>query len=318
LNVDSDVPTNTMISNTASVTTASPESDSTNNSSTAQVSVGVSADLSITKIASAASPVNIGDSVTYTLTASNAGTSDVVDAVVTDTLPANLSYSSDDCGASFSAPTLTWNIGALANAASAVCNVVVTVNDVGTITNTASITSSAGDPNPGNNAGSSILGGATLADLSIALSSNAPATPVGLEYIYTVTTTNGGPSDADLLAFNLLVTGPAQLASSDCGVIATGNNLSWTLPSLGVGASSICHITMSVTAAGSINASVSALADTQDPELSNNTAELSVSGISVAPIPTLNQLGLLLLGILLAGLGAMAARRERQGSPVGR
>jgi hypothetical protein len=129
-----------------------------------------------------------------------------------------------------------------------------------------------------------------------------------------VTTTNAGPSDADSLAFNLLVTGPAQLASSDCAAIATGNNLSWTLPSLGFGTSSTCHITMSVTAAGTINASVNVLATTPDPDLGNNSAELSVYGISVAPIPTLNQLGLLLLGILLAGLGGLAARRGTRGA----
>jgi uncharacterized protein len=312
--VDSDVPESTLISNTASVTTASPESNSTNNLSTAQVSVGVSANLSIFKLATAPLPLSIGAPIIYTLMAFNGGPSDVVDAVVTDILPANLSYVSNDCGASFTAPTLTWNIGALTNGGSATCNLSVTVSDVGTITNTATIASSAGDPNPGNNAGSSTLGGATLADLSIALGSNAPSTPEGLQYIYTVTTTNSGPSSADNLAFNLLVTGPAELVSSDCGAMATGNNLSWALPSLGFGASSTCQITMAVTATGTINASVNVLAATPDPDVGNNSADLSVFGTSVAPLPTLNQLGLLLLGVLLAGLGALATRPGREES----
>ena len=75
----------------------------------------------------------------------------------TDTLPAGLTYVSNDCGASFASPTVTWNIGALAAAASVTCNLTVTVTQGGTIVNTASISSGQTDPTPGNNTGSGSL-----------------------------------------------------------------------------------------------------------------------------------------------------------------
>ena len=70
---------------------------------------------------------------------------------MTDTLPAEVTYVSDDCGGS-NVPPWTWNIGGLLNGATATCNVTVDVDPLfeGTISNTANVTADQPDPTPGN------------------------------------------------------------------------------------------------------------------------------------------------------------------------
>jgi uncharacterized repeat protein (TIGR01451 family) len=126
---------------------------------TCNVCVASDADVSLTKTAVAPDPLAIGDTITYTLTASNAGPGAADNVTVTDTLPANVTYVANSCGASFVAPTLTWTIGTLANGASATCDIDVTVANAGGIVNTANIASTTTDPNAANNAGTATLAG---------------------------------------------------------------------------------------------------------------------------------------------------------------
>jgi uncharacterized repeat protein (TIGR01451 family) len=131
---------------------------------TCNVCVGADADVSLTKTAVAAVPLPVGGTITYTLTATNAGPGAAAGVVVTDTLPAGVTYVSNTCGATVVAPTLTWTIGTLANAASATCDINVTVATPGSIVNTASIVTTSTDPNPGNNTGTaSVVGGVAIA-----------------------------------------------------------------------------------------------------------------------------------------------------------
>lgn len=108
------------------------------------------ADLSLTKTVDPPS-VQPGDPAIFTLTVGNNGPGTANNVVVTDTLPACLTYVSNDCGATFAAPTLTWNVGTLTNGASATCNVTTTVNAAGTCINNATADSDETDPNPANN-----------------------------------------------------------------------------------------------------------------------------------------------------------------------
>lgn len=100
-----------------------------------------------------------GGNAVFTLTVTNNGPGDAVNTVVTDTLPAGLTYVSNDCGAGFAAPTLTWNVGTMANAASAVCNVTVTVDQAGAFINGALASSDSTDANPANNSAAATVSG---------------------------------------------------------------------------------------------------------------------------------------------------------------
>jgi uncharacterized repeat protein (TIGR01451 family) len=119
------------------------------------------ADLALTASANPTAAV-FGQTALVTLGATNNGAAAVTNAVVTLSLPAGLSYLGNTCGASYAAPTLTWNIGALTVAGAASCGVSVSPNAAGIHSASASIASEASDPNPANNtAAANITGSLT-------------------------------------------------------------------------------------------------------------------------------------------------------------
>ncbi|HBL25540.1 MAG TPA: hypothetical protein DD490_01760, partial [Acidobacteria bacterium] len=147
------------LDNTATASSGTPDPVPGNNSATDSDTLTPGVDLSLTKALTTLGSIPVGSNAVFALTATNNGPSNATGVTVTDTLPAGLTYVSNDCGASFASPTVTWNIGALAAAASVTCNLTVTVTQGGTIVNTASISSGQTDPTPGNNTGSGSVTG---------------------------------------------------------------------------------------------------------------------------------------------------------------
>ncbi len=149
------------LSNTATVTAPAGVTDPTpgNNSATDSDTLTPSADLAITKTDGVTTPY-AGGSVTYTITASNAGPSKATGATVADTFPASLTCTWTCTGAGGGTCTASGsgNINDPANLPSggsvtytAVCT--VSTLATGTLSNTATVTAPAGvtDPNPANN-----------------------------------------------------------------------------------------------------------------------------------------------------------------------
>lgn len=138
---------------TGTVTIAYKVSDLNSLSDVAIITVEitqVSADLQIVKTANP-NPVSAGETLTYTLTVTNNGPDAAENAKVVDILPAGITFvSSNPNKGSWSAPN--WNIGDLANGASAQMTIVTTVdnNTSGTISNTATVSSDTEDPDSSN------------------------------------------------------------------------------------------------------------------------------------------------------------------------
>jgi uncharacterized repeat protein (TIGR01451 family) len=107
------------------------------------------ADLALTKTSDAVGSVPPGATVVYTLTVTNNGPAGATNVVVVDTLPVGVTWVSDTCAAGPPVgQVLTWNVGALPNAGSAVCDITVTV-DVGasgTLINSATASATEADP----------------------------------------------------------------------------------------------------------------------------------------------------------------------------
>ncbi len=103
-----------VISNTADVSSTTEDPNPSNNSSTVDVAVEPSADVSVTKTA-APSPVAPGETLTYTINATNAGPSDAQDVTVSDAIPPEITVAefSIDGGITFSPWTGTYDIGTL-------------------------------------------------------------------------------------------------------------------------------------------------------------------------------------------------------------
>ena len=102
--------------------------------------------LNVTKESNAAN-VDPGETFNYRITVTNSGNADAEDVVVTDELPADLTYVSDSCGGTLSGTTWTWNVGTLQAGGSLTCNMAVTAGSscVGYV-NRASVTTSSLTP----------------------------------------------------------------------------------------------------------------------------------------------------------------------------
>ncbi len=124
-------------------------------------SAPMDADLEISK-----SGVVAGNTVTYTVSVFNNGPNDATGVSVTDMIPAELTYVSDDCGG-MNTPPWTWNLGNLANGASATCVITTTINSgvVGPIVNTATVSGDQTDPAPGNESDTATVTSGSVLDI---------------------------------------------------------------------------------------------------------------------------------------------------------
>ena len=120
-------------------------------------SLGVEADLSVTKTASS-NPVLLGSDITYTVVVSNRGPSTGSQVTLTDTLPGGVSFvsSSASPGTCSGTGPVICTMGSLASGDSATVTIVVTPNSAGDLTNTASVTAPESDPSTGDNTATAI------------------------------------------------------------------------------------------------------------------------------------------------------------------
>ena len=86
----------------------------------------------------------VGNQVTYTLTASNAGDAPLTGVTVTDTIPTGMSYVSSSPAGTESGSTVTWDVGDLAVGASTSVSVTLQGDQVGSVTNTANASAAEG------------------------------------------------------------------------------------------------------------------------------------------------------------------------------
>jgi uncharacterized repeat protein (TIGR01451 family) len=112
----------------------------------------LTADLSLTKVAAAAT-ANVGQQLTYTLTATNKSSGTATGVTVSDPLPGGstfVSASTSQGSCSSANQTVTCPVGALAGLQSATVTIVVTPTQAGTLTNTGVVGGDQADPNHAN------------------------------------------------------------------------------------------------------------------------------------------------------------------------
>lgn len=142
------------ISNTAVVSSTTPDPNPNNNTSTVVVPVGEAADLAVVKSANSAQ-VSPGGTLTYTVVVSNFGPDAAQNVTLTDVIPADIlgaEYSVNG-GVTFLPWTGSLNLGAFAPGQSKTILIRGAVSSAssGILTNTAVVSSTTPDPNPENN-----------------------------------------------------------------------------------------------------------------------------------------------------------------------
>ena len=191
-----------VLTNTAIVTSSTPLTNTVDDSSTVTTTLTPKADLALVKTATPT--VNAGEEITYTLTVYNNGPSQAQDVVVTDTLPADVTFTSASAGCSQATlGVVVCTVGTLPAGQAAALVVVVKVDDDiltdlkpnVSLENRVVVASSTPDPNPDNNAADADTSVGHLADL--VLDKRGPSTLVAGDLVtYTIVVTNSGPSVA--------------------------------------------------------------------------------------------------------------------------
>lgn len=247
----------------------------------------LSADLSITKTdgATTATP---GASTTYTISASNAGPDAVTGATVADTFPAVLTCTWTCVGAGGGTCTAagSGNINDTVNlpvGGSAVYTAVcpIAASATGTLSNTATVSSSVTDPTPANNSATDTDTLVPTADLGITKTDGVTTATPGGSVTYTLTASNAGPSNAP--GSTVADTFPAALTCNwtcvgagggTCTASGAGNiNDTVNLPSGGsVTYTAICAVSAAATGSLVNTATVAAPAGVTDPTPGNNSA----------------------------------------------
>ena len=280
------------LSNTATISSSTPDLDPSDDSSTVAVAVADVADLRLAKTGPAS--VRAGEPVGYTLTVTNDGPSTATGVVVTDPLPSGIvapSTSSAGCvvTGSGSAFVLTCSLGSLADDESVAVSVAGTAPDEpGSLVNTASLRSSTVDPDDSDDTATVTTTVTGKADLSV--SKSAPLSVVaGGALTYVIVVANAGPSTAEgVVVVDELPEGfeDAVVGSPSSGcVVGAGSVLTCDLGDLPAGASVSVSVTGSAAASGpwaSLDNTARVSSTTYDPDPADDS-----SSVSSSIVPTL-------------------------------
>ena len=202
--VDPAVAAGTQLTNVATVLADTPDDDLSNNSDSVVTTVGTEADLAVDKI-DLSDPVGPTEGLIYQISVMNDGASDAQGVVITDTLGANLTFSSASpgCVGSSGSDTVVCTINTLPAGDSAFFLIAVTVGDVpsGTILiNEVEVASGTFDPNLVDNYDIEYTtveqDFGPSADLGIDKQATPAMVNAGDLVTYTLTVTNAGPSTA--------------------------------------------------------------------------------------------------------------------------
>ncbi len=234
------------------------------------------ADLSLTKVVSNPNP-NVGNTVTFTITLSNAGPDAATGVTVNDVLPNGYSYVAGSIGGGSSrsdagAPTLTWTINSLNSASSVNLTFQAVVNASGNYINTSQITGADQyDPDSSNNQASA-SSNPQRSDLSLSKTINDPSPNVGDTVTFTITLSNAGPDAATGVTVNdVIPNGYSYVAGSIGGGNARSDagapTLTWTVNSLNTGSSVNLTFQAVVNASGNYANTAQVMAcDQYDPD----------------------------------------------------
>ncbi len=248
----------------------------------------------------------VGSTFAYTLSYGNTGSLPAAGVQLRDTLPAGVSYvSASPAPSSVSGQTVTWSLGTLASGQSGSISLSVRAPaSLGTATsqpilNTASISTTTPNDPPGNNSNSR---SGTVVRPEVSLAKTAPATAlVGDEFSYRLSYANTGSIAAtsvviaDTLPPGLTFTRFIQSPGAACGYAAASRQVSCTVATLALGASTnvVFGVTASTAAASSVanTASISTATAGDDPTNNSSSATTAIQfpnpgvTLSIAPTP---------------------------------
>ncbi len=273
----------TVVTNTAAVTSTTPDTNPANNTASLATTVDTRADVGVTKTV-APTQVAPGQTVTYTVTARNNGPNAATGVVLTDQLPAGVTYQSATAAqGAYDQVTGRWAIGTLAVGQTETLQMQATVDVAGAIINLAVRTSqNEPDGDPSNDSAVAVVNGEPYADIAVAKSASSATVAVGAPLTFTITVTNLGPFAAPAVTVDDALSAGLALVSAtpSVGTLSAGR---WTLGPMAVGATASLTLVTTVTAPGPVvNRAVVSGVGVLDPNPLNDQDSVVVKGALTA------------------------------------
>jgi len=253
------------------------------------------ADLSIT--GGVATPaVTIGGFVTYTEKVTNNGTATADNVVLDDGLATSLvnAFATTTAGtvSVSGANVVTASLGSLAPGQSATVTIAANSSLLGTIQNTAGVSSTTLDPNYGNNLATQPVAVVPVvpptADLGITSVASSGSPQVGAGLTYTVTVRNNGPALATNVTVNDFLPAGATFVravpSQGAPASVNGTLVVDNLGTIASGSSATLTVVVTPTAAGPITNAANVSGNQFDPAPGNNSTRLTLTAQGVERI----------------------------------
>jgi len=291
--VNAGVASGTIITQTDSVASTTSDPNSGNNSATVTITVGNSADLSVTNTPGPV-PVQAGNNITYTQVVSNTGPGNAASVTLSETAPANTTGVSltGPAGWTCTLATRTCTNPSFAPGSPASITYVVSVTAgtaAGTAINeTASVTSSTTDPNSANNTAvaSDVVATATQADLIVTNAAAPTSVSPGGNVTFTQTLTNNGPAAATATSFTEAI--PPNMNFQSITIPA-----GWTcptLPPIGGTGTIVCNdgTNLAVGAANAVTFTIVMQVNSNTPSGTNITETATATATNIVPNLTTN------------------------------
>lgn len=251
-----------------------------NDADDAVIHATAAADLA-TRLATTTPLPPVGTQATLTVYAGNLGPTAAGDARLVLTIPAGMSLvSATPERGLYNAAAGVWTIGSLAPGQVVTMAVVLSVNSPGGIAIARAVISDqdgAADPDLSNNSHALPFGVVGSADLSVTLASDIPAPVVGQLVAIRAVVYNGGPTPADA---TVTFTGPAGALTVVSATVSAGSTsgLEWQVGSLAVDGRATLDAIVRVELEGAIPIQAVVSSPVFDPDTTNNTALLTLSG----------------------------------------
>lgn len=299
--VDAAVPFGvTDINNSAHVSddgATGPDLDPADNSDTEITPIGgLNVDLQLIKDDGVATATP-GQTLVYTLTVTNVGTTTATGVVVTDTIPAHTSFVSASNGGTLSAGVVTWPSTSLAGGGATITRTLTVIVDnplaagVSTIHNAALVIddgASGNDANPNDNeAGDTDVVNAAP-DVSVVKDDGLTLVAAGQDVTYTLTINNVG--NIDVTGVTVTDTVPAELtfvAASNGGTESAGV-VSW--PAFDLAAGATVTRTVTFTVGGAVPEGTTITNPAQVADDGSNGADVDPSNNSSTDVDTVDNI----------------------------
>ena len=258
-----------------------------NDSAAAATTAAPAADLEVDKEVDRHNAL-VGETLTFTVRATNRGPSPATGVTIADVLPAGLSsVSAAPSQGLYDTATGIWTVGALDSPAQATLTLVARVDQPGALANNASLASQDQiDPNPLNNSDAESVNAAPAADLRVTKAVSDAAPGVGALVTYTMAVTNLGPDDATSAnVSDVLPAGVAfESSSASQGSYDAGTGV-WTLGAVPATRTEILRVTGRVTEPGTrVNTATRQSSTPVDPNAANDTGTATLTSSVVAEL----------------------------------